>query len=289
MERIGNEYLTVVIDPLGAELTSVKGSDGTEYLWQADERYWPRHSPLLFPFVGRLEGKAYTYHGRRYDMTLHGFAKSSSFSIVDNAGSSVTLSLSSDSSTEEVYPFSFSLSVTYALDGRSLSERIVVRNDGAGEMIYGIGGHPGFAVPLEDGLSFEDYAISFPDADAVRRRVFSSSCLDTGVEEPYALPAMKAIPLRHSLFDDDAIILTAIGGRAVLSSQKGTHGVEVECDAPWWGFWHSVGKDAPFVCIEPWWTLPGRDGIVCDIGERKDLLRLAPAESRVHEIRYIFD
>ena len=288
MERIGNEYLTVIVDPLGAELASIKGSDGTEYLWQADARYWPRHSPLLFPFVGRLMEEAYTYRGRRYAMTRHGFAKESGFSVVANTGSSVTFCLSSDGSTEEAYPFLFSLAVTYALEGRSMSERIEVRNDGDGEMIYGAGGHPGFAVPLEPGIAFEDYMISFPDADGVRRRVFSSSGLDTGREEPYALTDGKALPLRHSLFDHDAIILTSVGEKAVLSSSKGRRSVEVESDAPWWGIWHSVGKDAPFVCIEPWWTLPGRDGILCDIGERKDLIRLAPSESRVHEIRYLF-
>lgn len=51
-----NKFLTVTIDELGAELTSVKSNDDQiEYVWQADPQIWGRHAPVLFPFVGRLK------------------------------------------------------------------------------------------------------------------------------------------------------------------------------------------------------------------------------------------
>jgi hypothetical protein len=44
--------------PVGAELQSIKDVSGHEYLWQADPKYWGRHSPILFPIVcGLWNGK----------------------------------------------------------------------------------------------------------------------------------------------------------------------------------------------------------------------------------------
>ncbi|RVC95295.1 aldose 1-epimerase family protein, partial [Mesorhizobium sp. M2A.F.Ca.ET.029.05.1.1] len=38
----------------GAEMVSLRDGDGTELLWQAGPA-WRRHSPVLFPIVGRLK------------------------------------------------------------------------------------------------------------------------------------------------------------------------------------------------------------------------------------------
>ena len=47
-----NEYLLVEADENGAELTSIRSKkDFTEYLWQADERYWRRHAPVRSNFA----------------------------------------------------------------------------------------------------------------------------------------------------------------------------------------------------------------------------------------------
>ena len=51
---ISNEFLTVTIDTHGAEVVSVKNSKGEELIWQADPAIWDRHSPVLFPWAGRL-------------------------------------------------------------------------------------------------------------------------------------------------------------------------------------------------------------------------------------------
>ena len=54
MEQIKNSQITVEIADHGAELVSMKDAHGKEYLWQADPKYWGRHSPILFPIVGSL-------------------------------------------------------------------------------------------------------------------------------------------------------------------------------------------------------------------------------------------
>ena len=52
-----NEDLVVYVNNLGAELMSVKDAKNkTEYIWNGDPEYWGRRSPILFPFVGALNG-----------------------------------------------------------------------------------------------------------------------------------------------------------------------------------------------------------------------------------------
>ncbi|RWX59596.1 aldose 1-epimerase family protein, partial [Mesorhizobium sp. M4B.F.Ca.ET.089.01.1.1] len=62
----------------GAELVSLRDSEGTELLWQAGPA-WKRHSPVLFPIVGRLKGDQLRHRGRSYPMTQHGFARDRRF------------------------------------------------------------------------------------------------------------------------------------------------------------------------------------------------------------------
>ena len=69
---IANEQLTVTISDRGAELQSVKGTDGRERIWQGDPAVWGRRSPVLFPLCGRTyEGKS-TADGIPCDLPLHG-------------------------------------------------------------------------------------------------------------------------------------------------------------------------------------------------------------------------
>ena len=74
--QLQNDQLALTIHSLGAELTSLKDSlTQTEYIWQADPTFWKRHSPVLFPIVGSLKNKAYTYADQTYPMGQHGFAR----------------------------------------------------------------------------------------------------------------------------------------------------------------------------------------------------------------------
>ena len=51
METLQNEFLTVEVSDLGAELQSIKDADEHEYLWQGDDKYRGRRTPILFPIV----------------------------------------------------------------------------------------------------------------------------------------------------------------------------------------------------------------------------------------------
>lgn len=284
MVTIKNDVLQVSIDELGAQLTSIKSlENGIEYLWQGDPTYWRKHSPNLFPFVGRLYNKQYTYHGKTYEMVIHGFLPQSTLTAVDVTPTSVTFELHETEETLACWPFAFTLRMQYALDGPQLNITTSVQNNGPETLYYGNGGHPGFNVPLEAGIPFTDYQIEFPEAFDAHQVVFDDGVLDTGERVPYELQEGRILPLQHNLFDHDAVVFEDMPREVTLRSDKGTHGVTVSFPAMRFvGFWHKVESDAPYVCVEPWSVLPGRSDTIEDLETMPGLTPVAPGETSVN-------
>ena len=40
------------------------------------------------------------------------------------------------------------------------------------------------------------------------------------------------------------------------------------------GFWHMPHTDAPYICIEPWSSLPSRQDVVEEFSQQSDLISL---------------
>lgn len=275
--------LAAEIDLLGAQLVRLWDIEtGTEYLWTGDSRYWKRHAPILFPFVGRLTEGVYRYGSQTYEMQIHGFLSHCEFECSAMESDSAEFVFSSCGRPD--WPFSFRFTADYHLEGRSLGFNMIVENTGVHDMPYGIGWHPGFSVPIEKGLSFSDYSISFPDSESIRRRVLSADCYDLGYSESFDESSLET--LEHSLFDNDAIILENTGGKAILSSPKGRHSICIEYpDFRYCSLWHTVGQDAPFVCIEPWASLPAMKNEIIDINAKDDFSVLGPGNKHSYSLR----
>ncbi len=284
MVTIQNDCLALRVDEFGAQMTELCSKAGTQYLWNADKAYWGESAPALFPFVGRMTDGVYTLHGTQYSMPLHGFAKRNMFAVEERTAESVTFLLKDTDETRKDYPFRFTFRVTYTLRGASVVVTYFVRNDGDDTMPFGIGGHPGFRIPLAEGTKFEDYEIRFPEPCMPDRIGFSDTGYLDGSALPYPLKDGVSIPLRHDLFDHDAIVLRHTPRSVTIRSDKTSRSVTVDFPGmPYIGFWHMPKTDAPYVCIEPWVSLPSRQGIVEDLAFKADLTRLAPGEEYTNE------
>ena len=282
---IENDALTVQISSLGAELYSIKSGDGCEYLWQGDSKYWSGRAPIMFPICGRFFGGKYTYLGKEYEMGSHGIARHSEFSLVSQEKSKITLSLVGNEETKKSYPFDFAFDVTFSLKGASLTVEYKVKNTDDKDLIFGLGGHPAFNVPLEKGLKFEDYSVEFPNECDAFMLDLSPTCFCTRNDKLYLGGKTKKIDLKHSLFDNDAIFLYNTPKMITLSSQKGEKSVTIKFDnMKYVGLWHATKTDAPYVCIEPWCSSPSDDGVVDNLLTKKEMVHLAP--NMIHKTKY---
>ena len=118
---IGNKALKVTINSFGAELASIRGkATDTEYLWNADAKFWKRTAPVLFPFVGSLKNKEYHYEGKTYSMGQHGFARDMEFAVDVQTATEAWFSLRSNEETKAKFPLEFILKIGYELEGKDL-------------------------------------------------------------------------------------------------------------------------------------------------------------------------
>ena len=280
---INNDFLTVQINPHGACLTSVceTGEEGPiEYLWQGDSAYWAEQAPNLFPYVGRLTMGSYQLDNKMYQMDIHGFAKDSLFDVIMVHKDKAVFAMRDDSRTYAQYPYHFQLEIIYQLTGKRLDVTFKVENWDEKEMYFGIGGHPGFNVPIEKDLRFEDYFLEFAEDCHPKQICFSTDHFVEGEPIPYVLSCERILPLTHELFDEDALVLTDMPRRITLRSRKGKKALSVNFpEMDYVGLWHAPRTDAPYVCIEPWATLPSRKGIVEDLATQPGLVRLGSGES----------
>ncbi len=269
-----NEELTVTFSSLGAEITSVKRGE-CEYIWQGDPTYWRGRAPYMFPICGRLYGGRYTYGGTTYEMGCHGFMRAREFRMIDITDDSITFSLEADSKTRGVYPFEFEVIVTHLLQGSCLFTEITVKNNGDEVMPTTVGAHPGFNVPLDGKGAFSDYYLEFTEPCSPDEICMSDACFLTGKRRAVPLNDGMRLPLRHSLFDIDALFMARVASGVTLKSAKTERSVTLRYpDMPYLGIWHAPRTEAPYVCIEPWCGLPSFDGQIDDLAAKADMFRL---------------
>ena len=272
---IENEDLRVEVAPKGGQLQSILGTDDTQYLWQGDPAIWKDRSPVLFPFIGRLWNKTYEMDGKTYHMGIHGFFQDVTLTPEVQEKDRITLAMTDNQETYAQYPRHFKASITYALAGSSLEITFRVENRDEKAMHFSYGGHPGFNVPLRPGKRFEDYYLEFSQAATPLRIGLSDQALVQEPHTPYVMEEGKRIPLRHDLFDHDAVILKDVDHAVTLKAQGDDRAVTVEFpqmnDV---GFWHMPKAQVPYVCIEPWSALPGYQDVIERFEDREDLVHL---------------
>lgn len=277
IHTIQNDLLTVTISDRGAELQSIRHADGTEFLWQGDPAYWADRALVLFPYIARLTNGMYTYQGKTYRMPIHGFAPTAEFAAERKRESEIVFRLESSEATLAMYPFRFRFELCYRLEGDTLLAEYRVENPSDETMYFAVGGHPGFNVPLEAGRRFEDYSLRFAAPCRPVRVGFTQSCFLSGEDTAFALDGGAELPLRHRLFDDDAIVLRDMTPDVTLSAPGAKHGLRMRfSDFPYLGLWHWPNTDAPYICLEPWSSLPSRQDVIEDLAQQKNLLQLKP-------------
>ena len=254
---IENEILKVTVLDRGSQICSViHKCDGVEHIWQAHPNVWGKHGPILFPHCGGLTDGVMNAKGNTYKYTKHGFAKEMAFSLAEQTENQLVLELTDSPETMEYWPYKFRLRSTFILEGDTLHHTLTVENRDEEEMPFGIGFHPGFAVPFDSEHKAEDYALCF---DQVENPICMATPKGMISGETYRLGTnITAIPLDEELFAHDSHCMTGLQSKTLGLYEKDT-GRGVVCSIkhfPYCLSWSMPGVPQ-FVCIEPWHSLPG--------------------------------
>lgn len=269
MVILQSDLSEVRINPFGAELSSfVYLPSGTECIWQAHAE-WPRHAPVLFPFVGRLKDFTYHWEGSAYTIEQHGFARDLTFQVVDQKKDSVVFDLLPNAYTRLRYPFDFRLHIRYALFQTVLTMEFEIENRGNSTMPFSFGAHPAFKVS-----DIESAQIVFErDADPLSWELRDNFL--TG-NRNRVTDGNGSILLTRNTFNRDALIFKELDSKWVkLVSPSDGYEIKVQFDGwPYLGIWSK--PSAGFVCIEPWQGLADNWNASGNLSEKEGILLLDP-------------
>ena len=247
-----NEVLRVEVAPRGAELQSIVNKIfGMEYLWNGNPLFWAKRSPVLFPIVGNLKNNTYFYQGKPYELPRHGFARDMEFEVEKQNPGSITFLLRSNAETKLKYPFDFEFRIRYQLMGDELSTEYLVSNTGSNILLFSVGGHPAFKLPLTADTQFADYFLKFEEIENLARWPITKE----GLLQTQPIPVLEEknrLNLQKSIFYQDALVFKyPASGEVSLHSAKTPHGIRFQMgEFPFLGLWSA--KEADFICIEPW-------------------------------------
>ena len=255
MQVLENERFRVEINEFGAELTRFTSKkDGTEYVWKGDPAAWKRHAPILFPIVGRLKDKTYTVDGRPYEITQHGFGRDLAWQAQKISGTCAEFTLTPSEYTKKMYPWDFICTVRYTLDGNALKKEHIVKNTSDSVMYY-------------ENVMLTADRVSVPLTDG-------------------------RLPISRELFANDAVMTEGLPFRtATIASTKNRRRVTMDfTDFDYFAVW-SPYKDfeVPFVCLEPWSTLPDGNHLDHAIEHKQGIRKLHPNESETLTFTTIID
>jgi galactose mutarotase-like enzyme len=270
--------LSVEINPLGAQLSTLRDADGRDLLWDGDPAVWNGRAPLLFPIVGTLAGGEYRVGNKTYRLPRHGLARVRLFSILRADDRAATFRLVSDAASFEVYPFEFELDVTFELHEASLTVMSCIRNTGRADLLASFGYHPAFRWPLPYGRARAAHYVEFalPEPAPIRR--LDGNGLLASDARPTPVVGRR-LALVDELFQEDALIMDQVRSRSVTYGAPDGPRLQVEFpDAPYLGLWSKPG--AGFVCVEPWHGLSDPAGFAGDFRDKPGVFTVPPGTAR---------
>ena len=206
-------------------------------MWQGDPKFWAGRNPTLFPMVGSTWDKKLHINGKEYVTGNHGFTRHSDFTCIEHTDNTIVMELKDNEETLKEYPFHFTMHITYTLEGKTLKVSYDITNENDCDMPFNFGLHPAFNCP-SDGGNFEDYYIELERAETSDFNV-------THVKD------CTRIKLDREELANTIILQDPKSTKATLTNGK--HGVTVGFEGyRWLAFWSK--ENAPFVCIEPWYS-----------------------------------
>ena len=268
--KIDNGIISIEINNHGAEIRSAK-KNNVEYMWCADEKFWGRCSPVLFPIVGGLKDKKYRVNGVEYSMGQHGFARDMDFELLEKDEISATYILKSNSETIAKYPFQFTLIIKYTLIDSTIKVEWKVTNENDKDMSFSIGAHPAFN--LRDGVNY----FKFDNGNDLTYNLIDETGLYAKTPV-YTLKNDGFVEITKDMFDKDALIIENGQAKEVsLCDNEKKPYVTVRFSAPIFGLWSKPG--APFVCIEPWYGRCDRNDFSGEFSQRDHIINMPSGET----------
>ena len=268
-----NEFLTVDISTMGAEIQSVLDKDGVERMWNGDAQFWTGRAPVLFPFAGGMKDDYFLYRGKKYPIAKHGFARRKEFKLEDANEQCATFLL--DEKIAD-YPFDYALRVRYTLKDDAIEVNYIVSNNGCDHMYYAVGCHEAYMAMG----GIENYSLIFEKEETLLNYPLENNCVGHNPEQ--LTFNEKVLPLKEEFFAIDALMFLEVNSRSVTLVNS-MNEKKVKVDFPGFDYllvWKKPG--APFLAIEPWHNAPEFEDAGHELITKTGIVHLFAGEEKTH-------
>ena len=134
-------------------------------------------------------------------------------------------------------------------------------------MSFSIGAHPAFN--LKEGVNY----FKFDNKNDIVYNLIDQNGLY--VESDRHILKGGYAEITKNMFDNDALIIeNNQAGEVSLCDRNKNPYVTVKFTAPLFGLWSPAKKNAPFVCIEPWYGRCDRNDFKGELSEREYIINI---------------
>ena len=279
MIKIANDILEVEINEKGGCLNSIK-SNGYEYQWQGSEDSWTGKDVAIFPWIARLKDGNYFVDGKEYSMKNHGLCRYATLELVDKTSTSVSLNLKANNETLAQYPYKFSFTASYSLDGPILSVKYMVENIDDKPMYFGIGGHPAFNIPYERKETFDDISgNSIEFEKEISPKNFYLDPTGSYITHKGDFEPLKVLNLNKDIFVKyKTLMFTDANIDKVTLHKKDGKDIEMHLHNPMTVAIWTKEKFGGYICIEPWNGIPDMMDPEKELSKKAGINKLAPGK-----------
>ena len=191
-------------------------------------------------------------NGIEYPIKSHGFASRMAFSLVEKTETVMKFALETNEETKKVYPYDCRFTVTYAIEGDTLSIGFDIENLADTPLYFACGAHESFNIDSED---ISEYELRFEKSEKLVSHLHNDNGYLTGETVDFGETDVLALP-DDFLQEGRTLIFKDVNSRKVTLAKKGGKAV---LDVTFDGFpnlllWRA--KNSPYICIEPWSNLP---------------------------------
>ncbi|MGL5380461.1 aldose 1-epimerase family protein [Clostridium sp.] len=279
--ELENNNIKIIASTFGGELHSIKNkNDDTEYLWNGNEEYWKYHSPVLFPIVGRVKDNTYRVDGKNYELPQHGLARTREFEMIEKSDSHIVFELTWSEDTLKVYPYKFSLKLTYTLLENGVTVGYTVANADDNTIYFSIGAHPAFMCPIESTDSMNDCYFEFNKTENSSLMVLDPKTGYFTRDRKEYLNNTNILPISLEVFKNDALVFDDLKSNIItIKSKNNNKSLSMDFTGfPYMALW-TKATGAPFVCLEPWYGHSDYEDFTGELKDKAGIEKLNIGES----------
>ena len=276
MYTLQNNKLKIAIKKNGAELCEIASiKNNTQFMWNADPNVWASYAPNLFPIIGALKNNCYTYNNNSYQLPKHGFVRhNNKITLHEQTENKLVFKLSYNNDLLKIYPFKFEFYISYTLTDNTIKVSHTIKNIDTKSMYFSVGGHPAFKCPVYNNETYNDYTLEFEHYETSKRHLINLENGLISAETETVFNNSNKIPLKHELFNRDALVFKDLKSKKVTlkSKQYGTILSVSYNDFNYLGIW--AKPNGNYVCIEPWLGIADNNNTNQNLKDKEGIITL---------------